>query len=90
MALIFHGRSAMTAQESGLSAQAERANVLGVDDDCNFVELVSGKSKDKRPKRAERLRLIQRGYPTYCDQSQSTVRSEPDFRAIARQLDKKG
>ena len=90
MPLIFYGRSSSATQESGLSAQIERAKALGIDDDHIFAELVSGRSKDNRPKLAEMLRFVRKDDTLVVTRLDRLGRSAADLHAIAQQLQKKG
>jgi DNA invertase Pin-like site-specific DNA recombinase len=90
MALVFYGRSSSATQESGLSAQIERAKALGIDEDHIFAELVSGKSKANRPKLAEMLRFVRTGDTLVVTKLDRLGRSAADLHAIAQQLQKKG
>jgi DNA invertase Pin-like site-specific DNA recombinase len=90
MPLVFYGRSSSATQESGLSAQIERAKALGLDEDHIFAELVSGKSKANRPKLAEMLRFVRKGDTLVVTKLDRLGRSAADLHAIAQQLQKKG
>jgi DNA invertase Pin-like site-specific DNA recombinase len=90
MSLVFYGRSSSATQESGLSAQIERAKALGIDEDHIFAELVSGKSKANRPKLTEMLRFVRKGDTLVVTRLDRLGRSAADLHAIAQQLQKKG
>ncbi len=87
---MFYGRSSSATQESGLSAQIERAKALGIDEDHIFAELVSGKSKANRPKLAEMLRFARKWDTLVVTKLDRLGRSAADLHAIAQQLQKKG
>jgi DNA invertase Pin-like site-specific DNA recombinase len=70
--------------------QVERAKALGIDDDHIFAELVSGKSKDNRPKLREMLRFVRKGDTLVVTKLDRLGRSAADLHAIAQQLQKKG
>ena len=90
MPLVFYGRSSSATQESGLSAQIERAQALGIQVDHIFAELVSGKSKANRPKLAEMLRFVRKGDTLVVTKLDRLGRSAADLHSIVQQLQKKG
>jgi DNA invertase Pin-like site-specific DNA recombinase len=90
MSLVFYGRSSSATQESGLSAQIERAKALGIDEDHIFAELVSGKPKANRPKLTEMLRFVRKGDTLVVTKLDRLGRSAADLYAIAQHLQKKG
>jgi Enterobacteriaceae phage serine recombinase len=55
-----------------------------------FAELVSGKSKDNRPKLREMLRFVRIGDTLVIAKLDRLGRSAADLHAIAQQLQKKG
>jgi DNA invertase Pin-like site-specific DNA recombinase len=90
VAQVFYGRSSSATQESGLATQVERAKALGIDDDHIFAELVSGKSKENRPRLKECLRFIRKGDVLIITKLDRLARSAADLHSIAQQLQAKG
>ncbi len=90
MARVFYGRSSSTSQESGLQLQIDRAKALGIAEDHIFAELVSGKSKDNRPKLAECLRFVRKGDTLVITKLDRLARSAADLHQISQQLKAKG
>jgi DNA invertase Pin-like site-specific DNA recombinase len=64
--------------------------LLGIDDDHIFAELVSGRSKDNRPKLREMLRFVRKGDTLVVTKLDRLGRSAADLHVIAQQLQKKG